>query len=137
VILRAAKFAELISKINQIFLIYNEIDVKFQRDIFMSKADIKLNSFFTNLDNHKNVWWQLIERKRSENAYYFSINNQNQNSYEYFRYDNNQAEYSSYQSDYQKFRTDRDDSSRYQQYNKSQRYNQSYDESREYQSQKY
>jgi hypothetical protein len=137
VILRAAKSAELISKINQIFLIYNEIDVEFQRDISMFKTNIKLNNFLMKLNDRKNVWWQLAERKRSENAYDFSINNQNQNSYEYFRYDNSQAKHNNYQSDYQKFKTDRDDSSKYQQYNESQRYDQSYDESREYQSQKY
>ncbi len=54
-ILRATKFAELISKINQIFFIYNEIDVEFQRDISMLKAKIKLNSFLTKLNNKKNV----------------------------------------------------------------------------------
>jgi hypothetical protein len=55
VILRAAKSTELISEINQIFLIYNEIDVKFQRDISMLKADTKLDSFLTDLNDRKNV----------------------------------------------------------------------------------
>jgi hypothetical protein len=55
VILRAAKSAELISKISQIFLIYNEIDVEFQRNLFMFKVDIKLNSFLTKLNDKKNV----------------------------------------------------------------------------------
>ncbi len=77
VILRAAKSTELISKISQIFLIYNDIDVEFQRNISMSKANTKLNSFFTNLDDRKNVWWQLVERKR-ENTYESSTNTQNQ-----------------------------------------------------------
>ncbi len=54
-ILRAAKSIELISEINQIFLIYNEIDVKFQRDIFMSKIDTKLNNFLIDLNDRKNV----------------------------------------------------------------------------------
>jgi hypothetical protein len=54
-ILRAVKSAELISKISQIFLIYNEIDVEFQRDISMSKADTKLDNFLTNLNDRKNV----------------------------------------------------------------------------------
>jgi hypothetical protein len=73
VILRAAKFADLISKINQIFLIYNEIDVKFQRDLFMFKVDIKLNNFLIELNDKKNVWWQLIERKRSDENSYESL----------------------------------------------------------------
>ncbi len=54
-ILRAAKSAELISEISQIFLIYNEIDVEFQRDISMSKTDTKLNNFLTDLNDRKNV----------------------------------------------------------------------------------
>jgi hypothetical protein len=54
-ILRAAKSAELIPKISQIFLIYNEIDVEFQRDISMLKAEIKLDSFLTELNDRKNV----------------------------------------------------------------------------------
>ncbi len=55
VILQAAKSTELISKISQIFLIYNEIDVKFQRDISMLKADTKLDNFLTDLNDRKNV----------------------------------------------------------------------------------
>jgi hypothetical protein len=127
VILRAAKSAELISKISQIFLIYNDIDVEFQRDIFMSKANTKLNNFLTELDDKKNVWWQLAERKRSENSYESSTNTQNQYSYEYFRYD-------SYQFEYQRYRNDRIDSSRYSAYSESQRYDLIYDDNREYQS---
>jgi hypothetical protein len=50
--------------------------VKLQRNIFMSKANTKLNSFLTNLDDRKNVWWQLVERKR-ENSYELSMNLQN------------------------------------------------------------
>jgi hypothetical protein len=125
VILRAAKFAELISEISQIFLIYNEIDVKFQRDLFMSKVDIKLNSFLTELNDKKNVWWQLTERKRSENTYETSINNQSQYFYEYIRY-------SIYQFEYQKFKNDRDESSRYSSYAESQRYDHTYDDNRRY-----
>ncbi len=55
VILRAAKSTDLTSEISQIFLIYNDIDVEFQRDISMSKADIKLNNFLIDLDDRKNV----------------------------------------------------------------------------------
>jgi hypothetical protein len=54
-ILRAAKSTELISKISQIFLIYNEIDVEFQRNISMLKTDIKLDNFLTKLNDRKNV----------------------------------------------------------------------------------
>jgi hypothetical protein len=130
VILRATKFVELISKISHIFLIFNEIDLKFQRDLFMFKVDFKLNSFLTNLNDKKNVWWQLIKRKRSENSFEFSTNAQSQYFYNYFRYVNHQFEY-------QKFRNNRDELSRYSQYVESQIYDQTYDDARKYQSQKY
>jgi hypothetical protein len=125
-ILRAAKFARLTSKISQIFLIYNEIEMKFQRNIFMFKTDTKLDSFFTNLNDHKNVWWQLIERKRSDENEFSS---QFQNIYDYLRYVN-------YQSTYQRFRNDRSKSKsfRFSQYIESQRYDQIYDDNRAYQS---
>ncbi len=55
VILRAAKFADLISKISQIFLINNEIDVEFKRNLSMSKFDIKRNNFLIELNDKKNV----------------------------------------------------------------------------------
>jgi hypothetical protein len=121
VILRVVKSAELISKISQIFLIYNEIDVKFQRDISMSKADTKLNNFLTDLDDKKNVWWQLIDRKRiDENSY--------ENTHEYF------AAYSTqYFTNYSRFRNDRTRSFRFTS-SESSRYDQSYDENRTYQS---
>jgi hypothetical protein len=128
VILRAAKSTELISEINLIFLIYNEIDVIFQRNICMSKANTKLNNFLTDLDDRKNVWWQLVERKR-ENSYESSTNIQNQYSYEYIRYD-------SYQFEYQRYKNDRISSLKYQ-YSESQRYDQTYDDAKKYQSQKY
>jgi hypothetical protein len=134
IILRAAKSTKLISEINQIFLIYNDIDVKFQRNISMSKTNTKLNSFFTNLSDRKNVWWQLADSKRSsENFYDFFINSQEQYFYEFSKYDNDQSKYVNYQSEYQRFRNDRDESSRYSSYAESQRYDQIYDDNREYQ----
>jgi hypothetical protein len=74
----------------------------------MLKADTKLNNFLTNLNDRKNVWWQLVERKR-KNSYVFSTNIQSQYFYEYFRYDN-------YQSEYSRYKNDRDESSRYSSY---------------------
>ncbi len=54
-ILRAVKSADLTSEISQIFLIYNDINVKFQRNISMSKKNIKLNNFLIDLNDRKNV----------------------------------------------------------------------------------
>jgi hypothetical protein len=123
-ILRAAKSAKLISKISQIFLIYNEIDVKFQRNIFMFKSDTKLDNFLTNLNDCKNVWWQLIERKRSDEN---EFSNQLQNFYDYFKYVDYQFAYQRFRNDWQRSR-----SSRFAQYIESQRYDQTYDDTREY-----
>jgi hypothetical protein len=92
--------------------------VKFQRDISMLKADTKLDSFLTDLNDRKNVWWQLADRKRSsENSYDFFTNNQDQYFYEYSRFRNNRSE-----------------ASRFSQYTEPQRYDQIYDDNREYQS---
>jgi hypothetical protein len=94
----------------------------------MLKAEIKLNSFLTKLNDRKNLWWQLVDRKRSSEAFYdFFINNQEQYFNEYSKYDNDQLRYVNYQSEYQRFRNDRDESSRYSSYAESQRYDQTYD----------
>jgi hypothetical protein len=108
--------------------------VKFQRNLFMFKVDIKLNNFLTELNDKKNVWWQLVDRKRSSATLYdFFINNSEQYFYEYSKNDNDQSKYVSYQSEYQRFKNDRSKASRFSHYFKSQRYNQIYDNYKDYQ----
>ncbi len=108
--------------------------MKFQRDISMLKTDIKLNNFLTKLNDRKNVWWQLADRKRSSETFYdFFTNNPEQYFYEYSKYDNNQSKYVNYQSEYQRFRNDWSKASRFSQYIESQRYDQIYDDYKDYQ----
>ena len=53
-ILRAAKSVEMISIFNQLYAIYNELNVKFQRNLMKSIQDTIVNSFFNN--------WMIIRK---------------------------------------------------------------------------
>ncbi len=55
VIMRAAKSVELESKEHIIMLIYNDLDLKFQRDISMSPLSIKLAKFLQSLNDKKDI----------------------------------------------------------------------------------
>ena len=52
VITRAAKFAEM-SVYNQIYLIYNDLDLKFRKDLSISLETTKMNEFLSDLDFKK------------------------------------------------------------------------------------
>ncbi len=56
VIMRAARFAELESKTHQIMMIYNDLDLKFQRDIFMLTLTIQIQNFLQHLNDKKDIW---------------------------------------------------------------------------------
>jgi hypothetical protein len=68
VIMRAARFAELESKSHQIMMIYNDLDLKFQRDILMSILITQIQNFLQHLDDKKNIWWDLASRNRDYNS---------------------------------------------------------------------
>jgi hypothetical protein len=55
VIMRAARFAELESKTHQIMMIYNDLDLKFQRDIFMLTLTIQIQNFLQHLNDKKDI----------------------------------------------------------------------------------
>ncbi len=55
VIIRAEKFVELDSKRHLIMLIYNDLDLKFQRNISMFSLSIKLSNFLQSLDDKKDI----------------------------------------------------------------------------------
>ncbi len=63
IIMRAAKSAELSSKSHLIMLIYNDLDLKFQRNIFMLELITNIQNFLQCLDDKKNIWWELINRQ--------------------------------------------------------------------------
>ena len=62
IILRAAKFTNLAVS-DQISMIWNELDAKFQRDIRRSFETTIINDFLNSLDEFKDIWWQLARRR--------------------------------------------------------------------------
>jgi hypothetical protein len=70
VIIKASKSVELDSKKHLIMLIYNDLDLKFQRNISMSSLFIKLSNFLQFLDDKKNIWWDQTQRNANRNSYY-------------------------------------------------------------------
>ena len=59
VIIRAAKSAKLGTTGHIIMLIYNGLNLEFQRGIAMSSLATPLETFLQDLDNHKDIWWGL------------------------------------------------------------------------------
>jgi hypothetical protein len=55
VIMRTARSAELESKTHQIMMIYNDLDLKFQRDISMLTLIIQIQNFLQHLDDKKDI----------------------------------------------------------------------------------
>jgi hypothetical protein len=83
IIMRTAKSAELRFEAHQIMLMYNDLNLKFQRDILMSELITNIQNFLQSLDDKKNIWWELINRQftrfdtaRIKNSY---------NTYDQFR----------------------------------------------------
>jgi hypothetical protein len=63
IIMRAAKSAELKFEAHQIMLMYNDLNLKFQRNIFMFELITNIQNFLQCLDDKKNIWWRLINRQ--------------------------------------------------------------------------
>ena len=63
IIIKATKSAELFVY-NQLQIIWNVFDVKFQRNIFMFKTFITFSDFFIAMNKRKKIWWKLIESCR-------------------------------------------------------------------------
>ena len=75
VILRAAKSTKLGSVTNQIAIIYNELDVKFQRNLIRSENITFLNAFLRKINDFKHIWWSFATRSK------FNANQQSYNRY--------------------------------------------------------
>ena len=61
-ILRAAKTAELGDLPHQLLIIWNALDLDFQRDIPEPSATTSLNTFLESLDARKHQWWAIGSR---------------------------------------------------------------------------
>ena len=68
VILRAAKSASMTEVYNQLFFIYNGLDVEFQRDMTTPTPTTNLSGFLQELDSHKEIWWALGPRSGYGNS---------------------------------------------------------------------
>lgn len=71
---------------DQIAMIWNDMNVEFQRNINRFNDSTMLDEFLNNLNKFKDIWWQLTRRKMS----FFIFKNSNyrtdqyQQFYEYF-----------------------------------------------------
>ena len=61
-IIRVDKSVEL-SIYNQMFQIWNELDINFKLHVQRSTSTINLNDFLRDLKERKNFWWKLIENR--------------------------------------------------------------------------
>ena len=66
-IVKIAKSTKL-SIYNQLQIIWNDLDIKFQQDLFMSKNNITLNIFLKNLNNRKEIWRRLAKSRHYNNS---------------------------------------------------------------------
>ena len=70
IITRAAKFAEMLIY-NQIYLIYNDLDLKFRKDLSILLETTKMNEFLSDLNFKKEIWWEInFKNKVSYNLIY-------------------------------------------------------------------
>jgi hypothetical protein len=67
VIMKTARSVELRSKFHQVMMIYNDLNLKFQRNIFMLTLITQIQNFLQHLDDKKNIWWELASRNREYN----------------------------------------------------------------------
>jgi hypothetical protein len=56
VIMKATRSTKLKSKTHQIMMIYNDLNLEFQRDISMSTLITQIQNFLQHLDDKKNIW---------------------------------------------------------------------------------
>ena len=99
IIIRVVKSAKM-SVYNQIYLIYNELNLKFRRDLSISLKFIDMNSFISKLNVKKEIWWELELKNRVEyNQEYFEYQ-QRQIFHDYSHYQQFSKEQQLYTSRY-------------------------------------
>ena len=80
-ILRTAKSAELKSMTNQIAIIYNDLDVKFRRNLIKSFNVFSIDLFLREMNDVKEIWWQLIFRNNYDNRREYQSSRQRSESF--------------------------------------------------------
>ena len=63
IIIRDVK-STMMSVFSQIYLIYNELKLKFRRDLIKSTKNTTMNAFLQKLDDKKKIWWNIDNRSR-------------------------------------------------------------------------
>ena len=63
IIIREVK-STLMSVFSQIYLIYNDLKLKFRRDLSKSSESTTMNAFLQELKDNKEIWWNLDSRHR-------------------------------------------------------------------------
>ena len=63
IITRAARSAEM-SMYNQVYLIYNGLNIEFRRDIPIPNENTDLDEFLQELDRKKEIWWAIDYRNK-------------------------------------------------------------------------
>ena len=112
IIMRAAKSAKLGGTGHIIMLIYNGLDIEFQRDITMPTLATTLEVFLQELDDHKDIWWGLASQasrpfgRLSSSPYYATAYSRGNSSNPYYnrgqsRFSNQLNTYSGKDTQYQ------------------------------------
>ena len=83
IILRATKSANMSFVVNQIAIIYNDLNVEFQRDFIKSNVVTSLNAFLRKINDFKHIWWSLISRNKSVQIFSNLFYKRYQSNYDY------------------------------------------------------
>ena len=87
IITRAMKTIDMIV-IAQIFLIFNDLNLKFRRNLIKIIDNITMKTFFQNMKNNKKIWWDLnIRHERNSHNIDYSTN-RFENSFRFFEQQN-------------------------------------------------
>ena len=103
IIIRAARSVEM-SIYNQIYLIYNGLDLEFRRDLYTSFSATDMHSFLNEIKNKKEIWWALDARHRDGNINYVAQVDNQRNSNDFNNRSDNNG-YRSYQGQYESYRS--------------------------------
>ena len=100
--LRHVKVAKMTSMYNQLIIVWNNIDVKFRRDIFEFTVVISLFNFLNQLNNKISIWLELTRNQRFDNLSRFNrtidqYTSSRQQDFT-FRYSRDQFDRQSYQN---------------------------------------
>lgn len=99
-IIRAVKSAEMKFIFNQLNIIYNDIDVKLRRDFRRFSNITFIDIFLQNMNECKNIWWDLARRQIDLKTVYFNRQDQFQNS-SFSRFSEFQKQWSYNQNSFQ------------------------------------